>query len=123
MSRFSIPLVNKSQGSSASTSLSESPMTLGSLPTNEVSPRADSCSTYDAELEEHFSVKFQLQVQNLQEVLCCNGRRCRAHLRLFHNFLGTSKADTAFAHSEVCAHSFSCLQIHFGDFHQMIRNF
>lgn len=64
MSHFSLPMVNKSRGSSASTSLSESPMTLGSLPTdNGVSPQADSGSADDVGLEEHFVVKFQLQVR------------------------------------------------------------
>lgn len=63
MSHIPIPTVNKSRGSSASTSLSESPMTLGSLPTdNGISPRVDSGLADDVGLEEHFVVKFQLQV-------------------------------------------------------------
>lgn len=67
MSHISSLMVNKSHGSSVSTSLSESPMTLGSLPTSEISPVTDSSPLEDAELEEHFVVKFQLQVQHLQK--------------------------------------------------------
>ncbi|XP_024370887.1 SNF1-related protein kinase catalytic subunit alpha KIN11 isoform X2 [Physcomitrium patens] len=61
VSHISSLMVNKSHGSSVSTSLSESPMTLGSLPTSEISPVTDSSPLEDAELEEHFVVKFQLQ--------------------------------------------------------------
>ena len=108
VSHFSLPMVNKSQGSSASTSLSESPMTLGSLPTNDVSPQADHSGSADgAEVEEQFLVKFQLQVLSLQDFIYCNGHRSIAHLHLFYHFCGSSEGDVAFAHS---AHSFSYYQ-------------
>ncbi|XP_024370886.1 SNF1-related protein kinase catalytic subunit alpha KIN11 isoform X1 [Physcomitrium patens] len=67
VSHISSLMVNKSHGSSVSTSLSESPMTLGSLPTSEISPVTDSSPLEDAELEEHFVVKFQLQLYKTRE--------------------------------------------------------
>lgn len=62
VSHFSVPMAHKSCGSSASTNLSESPMSVESLPTSDASPQANSCNAANDGLEEHFLVKFQLQV-------------------------------------------------------------
>ena len=68
MSHFSLPTAYKCCGTSASTSLSESLMTLGSLPASEASPQADPGNTADDGLDEHFVVKFQLQVLNFRRL-------------------------------------------------------
>jgi hypothetical protein len=119
VSHFSLPMVNKSQGSSASTSLSESPMTLGSLPTNDVSPQADhSGSADDAELEEQFLVKFQLQVLSLQDFIYCNGHRSTFAFVL--PFLWQSRRRCSIR--TLCTFLF-VLPNFFGDFSQLIRIF
>ncbi|KAG0590156.1 hypothetical protein M758_1G074800 [Ceratodon purpureus] len=68
VSHFSVPLANTScGGSSASTSLSESPMTSESLPISEASPQPHSGNSAEDELEEQFLVKFQLQLYTTRE--------------------------------------------------------
>lgn len=60
-----LPLLsqNRSQTSSASTSLSKSPMTLGSLPTCDIGLQANDILAGDGEPSEEFLVRFQVQVQ------------------------------------------------------------
>lgn len=64
-----LPLLsqNRSQTSSASTSLSKSPMTLGSLPTCDIGLQANDILAGDGEPSEEFLVRFQVQLYKTRD--------------------------------------------------------
>ena len=97
-----LPLLshNRSQTSSASTSLSKSPMTLGSLPTCDIGLQANDILAGDGEPAEEFLVRFQVQVQvhSLPWLFeCCNYlvTMVSSHLLDVLNFNGGYKSSVS----------------------------
>lgn len=98
-------------------------MTLGSLPTNDVSPQADSSSADDADLEEQFLVKFQLQVQSSQESYAARVIGAE-HICIYFIICMAVQKVTMQPLSEYFANTpFLCLQIHFSDFLRWLESF
>ncbi len=64
-----LPNLNKSCNWSAGNSFSESPMTLGSFPSSEMSLTANGIMLDDSELQDQFLVRFEAQVCQIKQLL------------------------------------------------------